>query len=274
MYGNFALAGVHLWVDLDTLDTSTRNVGSTWTLDQLQRLFIGNEVINSKNRSATAPDIKAAVADMRAYRDKMGYRTISTRYSAADVAELRPQLQNYLACGDPQTTIEFFGINSYTWNGSATTRVRVTTIYKHGCEVNSSIPIFFRNESHRPTTKTHLFPMLYPDHHRSPRDQAAIFGPEMSDTWSGALTNKWVSERHECGIVEHRGTRHREAPVPVHPGFLRWRNIRPTVRPSKMEPSGYTPGSTTPICTPGVAEAGKLMAMHVFLLWAPRWRDL
>lgn len=84
---------------------------------------------------------------MRAYRDKMGYRTISTRYSAADVAELRPQLQNYLACGEPQTTIEFFGINSYTWYGSATTRVRVTTIYKHGCEVNSSIPIFFSETS-------------------------------------------------------------------------------------------------------------------------------
>lgn len=52
MYGNFALAGVHLWVDLDTLDTSIRNVGSTWTLDQLQRYAAARDAFHSYNNTA------------------------------------------------------------------------------------------------------------------------------------------------------------------------------------------------------------------------------
>ncbi|RAL65113.1 hypothetical protein DID88_001219 [Monilinia fructigena] len=77
-----ALAGIYLWVDLDTFDTAIRNVGSAWTLDQFQNyakvmdafhsfpntagFWIGNEVINSNSNSGAAPYIKAAVTDMRA----------------------------------------------------------------------------------------------------------------------------------------------------------------------------------------------------------------
>ena len=40
----------------------------------------------------------------------MGYREIPIGYSHADVAGLRPVLQNYLACGDPAQAIDFFGL--------------------------------------------------------------------------------------------------------------------------------------------------------------------
>lgn len=48
------------------------------------------------------------------------YRTVPIGYSAADIAELRPMLQNYLACGShSDQTIDFFGLNSYEWCGYA-----------------------------------------------------------------------------------------------------------------------------------------------------------
>jgi len=40
----------------------------------------------------------------------MGYRQIPIGYSHADVAGLRPVLQNYLACGDSAQAIDFFGL--------------------------------------------------------------------------------------------------------------------------------------------------------------------
>lgn len=38
-------------------------------------------------------------------------------YSSADVAFLRPNLQNYLACGQETDRIDFFSLNSYLWVG-------------------------------------------------------------------------------------------------------------------------------------------------------------
>jgi hypothetical protein len=62
--------------------------------------------------------VKAATADMKAYRDARGYRKIPIGYSHADVAGLRPVLQNYLACGNPDQAIDFFGLNAYEWCGN------------------------------------------------------------------------------------------------------------------------------------------------------------
>lgn len=45
-----------------------------------------------------------------------GYRKIPIGYTAADVATLRPMLQNYLACGkDSSQAHDFFGLNAYEW---------------------------------------------------------------------------------------------------------------------------------------------------------------
>lgn len=81
--------------------------------DNLAGFWIGNEIINSATGSPAAVYIKAAIADMKAYRNSKNYRAAPIGYSAADIAELRPMLQNYLACGDSSSAVEFFGLNSY-----------------------------------------------------------------------------------------------------------------------------------------------------------------
>lgn len=82
--------------------------------DNVAGFFVGNEVITLKNGSLAAPYVKAAARDMKAYRDKQEYRQIPVGYSAADIASLRPMLQNYLACGDNSSeALDFFALNAY-----------------------------------------------------------------------------------------------------------------------------------------------------------------
>lgn len=89
--------------------------------DNLAGFFVGNEAITTANGSVTAPYIKAAARDMKAYRDSKNYRNIPIGYSAADIATLRPMLQNYLACGDDtKEAIDFFSLNAYSWCGKST----------------------------------------------------------------------------------------------------------------------------------------------------------
>lgn len=126
----FEKAGIYVWLDLDTFNTTIVQTDPQWTLEQfaafalvmdvfqgydnLGGFWIGNEVINTASGSSAAPYVKAATADMKSYMAAKKYRTIPIGYSAADIAELRPMLQNYLACGDNQAqSIDFFGLNSY-----------------------------------------------------------------------------------------------------------------------------------------------------------------
>jgi hypothetical protein len=67
--------------------------------DNLLGLFVGNEIIAINNQSLAAPFIKSAARDLKAYRDSKNYRKIPVGYSATDIAELRPWLQDYLTCG-------------------------------------------------------------------------------------------------------------------------------------------------------------------------------
>lgn len=58
---------------------------------------------------------------MKAYRDSKKYRNIPIGYSAADIAQLRPMLQNYLACGSNSSeALDFYSLNAYSWCGDST----------------------------------------------------------------------------------------------------------------------------------------------------------
>ncbi|QSZ28879.1 hypothetical protein DSL72_003384 [Monilinia vaccinii-corymbosi] len=249
-------AGIYLWLDLDTFGTALRTVNPAWTLDQFKNyskvmdafhsfpntagFWIGNEVINSNANSDAAPYIKAAVADMRTYRDRMGYRKIPIGYSAADIAELRPQLQNYLVCGDPKTTVEFFGLNSYEWCGNATYDSSGYHNLQNMAE-NYTVPIFF-SETGCIVPRPRYF-----------GDQKAIFGPEMSRTWSGSIIYEWVNEGNEYGVVNYKGTEYGGPPIPMNPEFSTLKNIWATITPNGVKESDYTPQKPSPTCPASVA---------------------
>lgn len=83
--------------------------------DNTLLFFSGNEVINDAGTSSCAPYVKAVTRDMKSYINSRGYRAIPVGYSAADVAENRLEMANYMNCGPDAVRSDFFAFNDYSW---------------------------------------------------------------------------------------------------------------------------------------------------------------
>jgi 1,3-beta-glucanosyltransferase GAS1 len=223
--------------------------------DNTLGFFVGNEVIALANQSSAAPYIKAAARDMKAYRDAKGYRKIPVGYCAADIAELRPMLQNYLACGtNSSETIDFFGLNAYEWCGNVDFN---TSGYSNLNDqaAGYSLPIFFSETGcNKPTPRDFA-------------DQSAVLGPLMTDRWSGAIVYEWIEEANNYGLISYGpalaptatgavvvgGYTRSGTPTPVLPDFTnlqsQWKSLSPTGTPS----SAYSPNVTPPACPASTA---------------------
>ncbi|RQM06265.1 hypothetical protein DH86_00001057 [Scytalidium sp. 3C] len=240
----FDKAGIYVWLDLDTFTTQIEQTGPTWnqeqfyafatvmdvfaSYDNLAGFWIGNEVITTNTGSPAAPYIKAAVADIKAYMAGKKYRQIPIGYSAADIEQLRPALQNYLICGDESTAIDFYGINSYEWCGDATYE---TSGYSNLEEMaqNYSVPIFF-SETGCIVSRPRTF-----------GDQAAIFGPNMVDTFSGSIIYEWVEEANDYGIVSYASGDAKGTPNPIQPDYDNLMGQWKAINPTGVAESDYTP---------------------------------
>ncbi|KAJ5240059.1 Glycoside hydrolase superfamily [Penicillium chermesinum] len=246
----FADAGIYLFVDLDTFTTQIEQTNPHWNqtqfdrfkevLDEFQQfdntagVFVGNEVLTTAEGSHAAPFVLAAARDIKAYRDQKGYREIPVGYSAADIPALRPMLQNYLACSDKAADrLDFYSLNAYEWCGdSSYTTSGYDQLQKNATGYN--IPIFFSETGcNQPTP-------------RSFDDQAAIFGTEMEDTWSGSIIYEWIEETNDYGLISYgpsvagpatntiveEGYTRQGTPSPVQPDFnnlkSQWAKASPT----------------------------------------------
>lgn len=246
-------AGIYVWLDLDTFNTTIVQEDPKWTPEQfydfarvmdvfqsyenLAGFWIGNEVVFTADGASSAPFVKAAVADMKSYLSSKGYREIPIGYSAADIAELRPMLQNYLACGTkPEEAIDFFGLNSYEWCGDATYETSGYDILNTMSE-GYSRPIFF-SETGCNVGGSRTF-----------NDQPAIFGPDMVNTWSGSIVYEWVQEANNYGLVTYyNGSIYNGAPIPLSPDFQnladQWKNTEPV----GISESSYSADISPPTC--------------------------
>ncbi|KAJ4299402.1 hypothetical protein N0V90_004647 [Kalmusia sp. IMI 367209] len=263
----FADAGIYIWLDLDTFDTQIEEWHPHWNQTQLDRFsevmdtfhkydnlagfFVGNEVLTTGNGSIAAPYVKAAARDLKAYRDSKGYRNIPIGYSAADIATLRPMLQNYLACGsNTSEALDFYSLNAYSWCGdSGFQQSGYVDLIKNVTDVSYNIPIFLSETGcivPRPRTWD---------------DQEAIFGDEMIDNWSGAIVYEWIYEANEYGIISYGpkvdpaspsappdGYPRSGTPTPLSPEFDNLSKKWKTLNPTGTKASAYNPTLTPPPC--------------------------
>jgi len=267
----FAAAGIYLFLDLDTFTTAIDPVRTSWNQTQFDAyaavmdafhsyentagFFIGNEVIALANQSLAAPYIKAAARDLKAYRNSKGYRDIPVGYSAADIAELRPMLQNYLACGSNSSeAIDMFGLNAYEWcgnNNMLTSGYNTLNSYAE----NYNVPIFF-SETGCNTVQPRTF-----------EDQSAIFGSDMNGLWSGAIIYEWIEETNNYGLISYgpqvsatvvasgvvAGISRTGTPSPVTPDYTNLQNQWKTLTPTGIASSAYSPTLTPPACPSSTA---------------------
>ncbi|RYP11976.1 hypothetical protein DL767_011545 [Monosporascus sp. MG133] len=203
----FADAGIYAMIDMDTfnsyilpdepywnqtqLDAYAKVMDAFHEYDNLLGLFVGNEIIAKPHQSLAAPFIKASCRDMKAYRDAKGYRKIPIGYSATDIAQLRPMLQDYLTCGgNSSVNVDFYGLNSYQWCDPTTYSVSGYANLQKQVE-NFPVPIFF-SETGCNVPGPRLF-----------EDQAEIFGPNMVKDWSGAIIYEWIEEQNHYGLISY-----------------------------------------------------------------------
>ncbi|KAK4543178.1 hypothetical protein LTR36_005728 [Oleoguttula mirabilis] len=262
----FSDAGIYAWIDLDTFSTYILADEPTWNQTQYSAyqkvmdafhdyenvagFFVGNEVLTIGTDSVAAPYVKAAARDMKAYRDNKGYRDIPVGYSAADIAQLRPNLQNYMACGDNSSeSLDFFSLNAYEWCGSSSYDVSGYVFLQQNAS-DYNIPIFF-SETGCNTPAPRLF-----------QDQAAIFGDDMSGTWSGAIIYEWIEEANNYGLISYGpsaaatatetgvvgGYTRSGTPTPISPDFDNLSSQWATLSPSGVSMAAYSPSNTPPAC--------------------------
>ncbi|OTA57196.1 glycoside hydrolase family 72 protein [Hypoxylon sp. EC38] len=203
----FEDAGIYTMIDMDTFDTYILPNDPWWNQTQFDRyskvmdafqqydnvlgLFVGNEIIAINNQSLAAPFIKSACRDLKAYRDSKGYRRIPVGYSATDIAELRPWLQDYLTCGgNSSENIDFYGLNSYQWCDPTDYQTSGYVNLQQQAK-NFPVPIFFSE-----TGCNKPGPRLFDD-------QDSIFGPEMVNDWSGAIVYEWIEEANNYGLISY-----------------------------------------------------------------------
>ena len=217
-------------------------------LDEFQKydntagVLVGNEVLTTADGSAAAPYVLAAARDIKAYRDQKGYREIPVGYSAADIADLRPMLQNYMACSsNASERLDFYSLNAYEWCGASNyAKSGYSELQKNATDY--PIPIFF-SETGCNTPSPRTF-----------EDQAAIFGEHMADTWSGSIIYEWIEETNEYGLVNYGasvdpatatgthvedGFTRKGTPTPMSPDFNNLKSQWATLKPTGVALSDY-----------------------------------
>ncbi|KAH9907880.1 glycoside hydrolase family 72 protein [Xylariomycetidae sp. FL2044] len=277
----FADAGIYAMIDMDTFETYILPNDPWWNqsqydaytkvldafaqYDNLLGLFVGNEIIAINNQSNAAPFIKAACRDTKAYRDSKGYRPIPIGYSATDIAELRPMLQDYLTCGgNASENVDFYGLNSYQWCDPTTYS---TSGYENLQEQAKDfpVPIFF-SETGCNVPGPRLFD-----------DQAAIFGPEMVNDWSGAIIYEWIQEANNYGLISYGaeadptatgenvvgGFTRAGTPTPVSPDFSNLSNQWASVTPTGVKKSDYDANGVSTRACPTSTQDGWLVDGNV-----------
>ena len=156
-------------------------------------------------------------------------------------------LQNYLVCGgNASETIDFFGLNAYEWCGNTVDYMTSGYSSLQNQANGYPAPIFF-SETGCITPPPRTF-----------ADQAAILGPQMDSTWSGAIVYEWIQEANKYGLVSYSGGDEDSGgivrsgtPVPRSPDYTDLKSQWATLKPTGVKLSDYSASAsqiTTPAC--------------------------
>ncbi|PWW74066.1 Glycoside Hydrolase Family 72 protein [Tuber magnatum] len=172
----------HVFATIDVFSKYTNTLG----------FFAANEVINAANSTRAAAVVKALIRDMRKYIGKHSDRPIPVGYSAADVAENRREMADYLNCGSDDVRSDFFAFNDYSWCGPSSF-VQSGWDKKVENYTGYSLPLFL-SEYGCIDVKPRTF-----------NEVKALYSTQMSGVFSGGLVYEFTQEPNNYGLVQIDG---------------------------------------------------------------------
>lgn len=198
-------AGIYVVVDLTTPSIAIDQEHPTWTLelytaytsviDSLQGytnvlgFFAGNEVSSNSSTTASAAYVKAAVRDMKSYIKTNNYRSIGVGYASNDDASILSSLEDYFNCGDPTSSVDFLGLNIYSWCGSSSFAESGYSALTSSLS-NYSIPVFFSEYGCNA-----IQPRLF-------AEVSALYSSQMTDVFSGGIVYEYFQETNDYGDIK------------------------------------------------------------------------
>ncbi|CAG9953790.1 unnamed protein product [Clonostachys rosea f. rosea IK726] len=250
----FAREGIYIWLELAIIpDYWIDRLEPKWTLpmynnwtstvdefagyDNLLAFTVASATMdNTTEGSLSAPYVKAATRDMKAFRNARGYRQIPISYAAFDD---QPQLSfsgKYLACGDDEDTIEMLGVESYALCEKTTMESGLSNI--HNSFQHYNMPIIF----------TSAGCIEDPEGKRDFSDVSAMFNSSFQDTFSGAIVYQWSQYgANNWGLVEYFNEAQTGTPTALS-DYMVVSTIFSIVNPTGTAMFSYQPTEAAPAC--------------------------
>ncbi|EJU00968.1 hypothetical protein DACRYDRAFT_22808 [Dacryopinax primogenitus] len=173
------------------LDVYTATIDAFLQYDNLLAVNVGNEVVNSDATTESAPFIKAAARDIKAYLASKNSGAL-VGYASTDGSDTtddwRDPLANYLACDSEATSLDLYGLNNYRWCGSTgsfdTSYASTVAAYS-----NYPIPAYFSEFG-----CVQDLPRLW-------NEVPVLYGSQMIGEWSGGLAFSYFPAVGGYGLV-------------------------------------------------------------------------
>ncbi|KAG0325242.1 1,3-beta-glucanosyltransferase gas1 [Dissophora globulifera] len=198
--------------------------------------FVGNEVTNDNKTTVASGYVKALLRDTKNYISTAATRKIPVGYANNDDPDIRLQIQAYFNCGKDEERIDFFGINLYEWCGADKT-YQTSGYADRTKEIASySIPVFLSEFGCNTVT-----PRTFPEVN-------SIFGPDMTNDWSGGIVYEWSQEDNNYGLVQIKP----DNTVTLLPDYKNLKTALSTLHPTGVKMDAFNkqlPASTCPAIT-------------------------
>ncbi|CAM0138282.1 1 3-beta-glucanosyltransferase gel4 [Umbelopsis sp. WA50703] len=248
-------AGIYLLLDIATPKISINRNSPEWTVDQYQGytdtvdafigypnlfgFFAGNEVTTNTSTTAASAFVKASLRDLKLYIKSKGVRDIPVGYANNDDPEIRDNIKDYFNCGDKaDARADFYGINIYEWCGASSFTASGYAARTKEL-VDYSIPAILSE---------------YGCNLKRPRpfsEVETIYGPEMTEVWSGSIAYEWTEEENSYGLVKIDNTG-----IKTLPDYHNLMDYLPNVAPNTVNMDSYDVSRPYSQC-PGLSEKWK-----------------
>ncbi|KIJ45700.1 carbohydrate-binding module family 43 protein [Sphaerobolus stellatus SS14] len=178
--------------DVSLLNLYLTTVTAFLKYDNVLAFNVGNEVVAQfPNTTITAPYIKAAARDVKAFLKSKKSSALVGYASTDGPSSWRAPLAAFLGCGSDDTAVDIYGLNNYEWCGDSSFEAAYAG--SDADFANLNIPAYF-SEFGCVTSPPRLW-----------TEVQSIFGTDMNDHWSGGIAFSYFPAEGGYGMITLSG---------------------------------------------------------------------